>query len=238
MSLRTDIHSAIDVIAPPVIGMPERVVHHVQAEHVGRERRTSMGHVWRATLALVAAALVVTVTIVSVNAWKASHSGATPATHVTQVTVPQLEARKLNLAVIGADAPCPVTAHIGSVDVNVAGSAWSDDAGRYWDLAAVTPESGTGPVVVRGRDLRTGRDMYFVGSWAHGPAVGTDVWDGATVTFHSELLLDPNHPTHESAGPGMSKWTFTAGTPPGGPAWCLGLQLDGANFSQTVVLAR
>ncbi|HEY6875764.1 MAG TPA: hypothetical protein VI384_05340 [Candidatus Dormibacteraeota bacterium] len=243
MSLRVDIHEAIDDVAADEQAIASRVVAAMTFTPAPVKSAKSTPRRWSSSLrgigSLAAALLVVALigaVVVGGRAWRHSTS---PETRPQQTLVKQLEARQLNLAVIGAEAPCPVTSHLGSPDVTLAGSAWSDDAGRYWDMAAVTASSGTGPVLIRGVDLRTGNAMFFVGSWAYGPVVGTDVWDGAAVTYHSELLLDPSHPTRESVGQGLSRWTFTAGTSPnGGPTWCFGLQMDGAGFSQTVVLAR
>jgi hypothetical protein len=248
VSLRKDIHSAFDVITPPLGGMPERVVHSVLAEHDGRQRKEGMGYRVRVPLALVAVFMVVVIGVAAL-AWSSLHH-ASPVGPAGPTAVQQLEARPLKLTALAAGAACPLTALATQAwggqtgiygtppaGVGEAGFGWSGGWGRYWDLFAVTTADVTGPVLVRGRDLRTGREMVFIGGWSFGPVVGTDTWpDGTTVPQRPELVLDPGHPTHESAGPGLAQWPFVAGVAGGGTV-CLGVQLDAAGFTRTVVLA-
>ena len=196
-------------------------------------------------LALVAGVILVAVISVAVLAWDAEHR-ASPAGQAGQTSVQQLEARSLNLTVVNPGAPCPVTAGDTQVPrAALAGFTWSqasgfpgpDGSGKYWDMFAVTAAGQNGPVLLRGRDLSTGHDLIFVGKWSYGPVVGRDPTNAQGWVQHSELFLDPNQPTHESGGAGLGKWSFIAGVAGGGPTYCIGLQLDGAGFTRTVVLA-
>ena len=247
MSLRSDIHSAIEVITPPLGGMPERVVQTVLAEENRRRRKEGMVYRMHAPLTVAAALIVVAVIGAALFTWNAVHTVSTSG-HVGQTAVQQLEGRNLNLAVLAGE-PCPLTplkaqawggqsGIYGAPPAGVAkaGFSFSNGWGRYWDMFAVTTANLTGPVLLRGRDLQTGQDMIFVGKWAYGPVVGTDQWDGPNVSQHRDLVLDPSKPPHEDAGPGLAKWSFVAGVARGASG-CLGLQLDGADFTETVVLA-
>lgn len=239
MSLRRDIHSAFDVITPPLGGMPERTVQTVLAEYNGHRRKEVMRYRVRAPLTLVAALIVVAVCALAVVTWNATRS-VTPAGHVGQTSVQQLEARGLNLTTINTGTACPVTPPNDQAwGVAMAGFNFSDHNGQhFWDIEALTSSDLKGPVLVRGRDLRTGRDLFFVGQWSYGTVVGTEVADGANQVEHSELVLDPSRPPHQSAGQGLDRWPFVAGVAQGGPDWCLGLQLDASNgFTEMVVLA-
>lgn len=243
MSLRRDIHSAFEVITPPLGGMPERTVQTVLAEYNGQRRKKRMPYRVRAPLALVAALIAVAVCSLAVLTWNATRS-VTPAAHVGQPSVQQLESRSVNLAVLATGAACPATPPSNQAwAVSLAGSHFSDnDGNQYWDVEALTSRDLKGPVLLRGRDLRTGHDMFFRGQWSYGPVVGTvagaDLPNGAKVANHSELLLDPSQPPHQSTALGLYRWSFVAGVAQGGPRWCLGLQVDATGgFTETVVLA-
>jgi len=88
VSLRTQIHSAFDEVAPPTHGLPERVVQTVLKENAGRRRRERLMLRLRVPLSLVAVfvlvALVVGVLIGGrlMQDWNSFHNSA-PAGGVT-----------------------------------------------------------------------------------------------------------------------------------------------------------
>lgn len=101
MSLRSEIRAAIDEVAPPMGGLPERVVDTVLAEGPARRRRDRMLFRMRAPLSLIAAivaiALVAAVLVGGrlIQDWNAAHKPL-PAGQTNTPTLAQLEAVPLN----------------------------------------------------------------------------------------------------------------------------------------------
>ena len=89
MSLRRDMHSAFDEIAPSMAGLPERVVQTVLVESSGRQRRERLMFRLRGPMSLVAVfvviAMVVGVLIAGrvIQDWNAHHNAA-PAGGINQ----------------------------------------------------------------------------------------------------------------------------------------------------------
>ena len=204
---------------------------------------------FRIPYALAAAALIVAVIGAGVLTLNSLRSAA-PAAHVGSTSLQQFESRPLNLPVLKSGDPCPVTAAsqeiwggdsgiYGTPPVGVgwAGFGWPDTWGKYWDMFAITAPSVNGALLIRGRDLRTGQDLIFVGKWAAGTVVATDPqWDPPNMPLRPELFLDPRQPTHELTQAGLAKWSFVAGVGQGGSG-CIGLQVDGSGPTRTIVAA-
>lgn len=255
MTLRADITSAYDEITPAAPALRPQIRILVAAEaSVGtsRHRRTLWPAALRGTLALVAALLVVlTVATVLIGGrvmqdWKAFTRPAPAGTSERE----QLEARPILLPTLNPTDPCPETplngpygglfpsGLYGSGPVYLAGgSSVSDPWGTYWYLAAVSDPTITGLIVVRGRDLRTGQPVVFVGSWSSGPVLGTDAIDGKLAQQHVELLLDRRHPPHNTIQSGTVTWGFTAGLA-AGTSGCAGWQIDSTGHPTQVVVTR
>lgn len=250
MSLRRDIHSAFDVIAPPLGGMPERVVQTVLADKRRRRNSTMLLHL-RAPLPLVAAlvaiALVAAVLVGGriVQDWNLFRSG-NPAGHSQLTSLQQLEARPLSLAYVKSVADCtsgPIdhdTLALGSGPlfmVGYSGAGWTS-WGDYGKLVLYTDAQIAGPILVRARDVVTRAVVVFVGSYADGPVVGSDTLNGRLVAHHSELVLsaDTAQPATDIVLPSQHKfeWEFTFGFPKFSTlaaAW----QVDGEKFTETFV---
>lgn len=236
-SLRRDIHSAFDVITPPLGGMPERVVQTVLAEKKGRLRKERMVFRLRVSLALVAAVLIAAVGVTAVLTWNSLHSNVSPAGQVPQVTLQQLEARAVVLPKLAASDACPQNEGtnpygytLGNGPVYADGSnpittAW----GNYFDIPYFTKAGLTGLVLIRGRDLRAPNwHVVFVGTYAAGPIIGTDS-DPQAGAQHEEAVLDASHPPKTLNGQGI--WTVRQGLPTSASN-CFGFQIDGADFSE------
>jgi hypothetical protein len=111
VSLRTQIHSAFDDVAPPTAGLPERVVQTVLTENAGRKRRERLMLRMRVPLALVAMFMLVALAVGVLaggrlmQVWNASHNPA-PAGDSYQTQVAQLEAVPLRFPVFASQLDC------------------------------------------------------------------------------------------------------------------------------------
>lgn len=238
MSLRRDIHSAFETIAPPLGGMPERVVQTVLAQNKGRRRKETIVFGLRVPLAVAATFLLVALIAAALVTWNAVHNNAVPAGHGL-TGLQQLEARPLNLPTLNPNAVCPNNPGVNSVGYQYgSGPVYGDGGsetptqwGNYWDVSYFTAPSLTGLVLIRGRDLMSAdRKVVFVGAHAAGPAIGNDPAPGTGVQ-HTELVLDASHP--EGRVGGYGRWSVRQGMSLG---WigCFGLQIDGPTFSETM----
>jgi hypothetical protein len=242
VSLRTQIHTAFDEVAPSTHGMPERVVQTVLAENPSRKRRERLMLRLRVPLALVAVfmlvALVVGVLIGGrlMQDWNAFHNSA-PAGGGSSSALAALEARPLTLPTLKAGDSCPSSpgnaVGYGTGPVYFSGgpetvSPW----GYYFDVRWFTAPDLSGPVLVRGRDLMSNRMAVFVGANSAGAVVGTDTAAGAKVSQRAELVLDAGHPPSRGAN-GYGVFPVRQGVSKG---WlgCFGVQVDGPDFTETI----
>lgn len=162
-----------------------------------------------------------------------------------QVVLAQLEARPLTLAVVPPGGACPghhyaaIDFGSGSVPVNGVGPIYltgkglqaTTTWGEYFDPTYYGGPQLTGIVLLRIRDLITGRAGVFVGPYAAGDVVGADTISGQAVQQHAEAVLDASH---HPATSGRSKWGIWE-VRQGWPAnWsgCFGFQVDGTGFSE------
>ena len=240
-NLRRDIHSAFEVIEPPLGGMPERVVQTVLAEKNGRLRKEKMVYRLRISLALVAAVLVVAVGAAAVITWNSLHSSnVSPAGSAPPATLAQLEARPVDLPTIGPNAPCPQNVGTNSLGFDLgSGPVYADGSnpiatswGNYFDIPYFTRTGLTGLVLIRGRDIRaTTGSVVFVGKYAAGKVVGTDP-DPKGGTQYDEAVLDVSHPPSLVVH-GTHAWTVRQGLPMSASG-CFGFQFDGSDFTERI----
>lgn len=245
MSLRTDIHTAFDEIAPSTYGMPERVVRAVVAEMPARRRKERWFVRLRTPLSIVAVLLLLSIAVGVlvggrvVRDWNAFTRPAPAAPSELE----QLETRPLLLPAVKAGDPCPQSplnqyglygsGPAGGADGSAVQTAW----GTYWYPAVVTDAKLTSLVLVRARDLHTDQAVIFVGSWATGPLVGTDTFDGVPVQQRGELVLDTRHPRVDTRGTGSYTWGITAGLAKGASG-CTGWQIDTTGYPTEVFVPR
>lgn len=245
MSLRTDIHTAFDEVAPSTFGMPERVVRTVVVELPEGRRKERWFVRLRTPLSLVAVLLLLSIAVGVlvggrvVRDWNAFTRPAPAAP--SELT--QLETRPLLLPAVKAGDRCPESplnqyGLYGSWPVlGAEGSAVSNAWGTYWYPAVVTDSKLTRLVLVRARDLHTGQPVIFVGNWATGPLVGTDTFDGVLVQQRGELVLDTRHPRVDTLGPGSYTWGITAGLAKGASG-CTGWQIDTTGYPTEMFVPR
>ena len=246
MSLRREVHSAFDVIAPPLEGMPERMVQTVLADHKARGRKRKMLVRMRAPLSLVAVFLFIALVaavfvggrlVQDFKSFNRSTPAATPASTPT-ATLAELEARPLALPTLKAGDQCPV--HTGTNSLGYAfgdGPVYANGAsprptawGDYFYIAYYTEPNVRGLVLIRGRDLRSDTiRVAFVGNYVSGPATGIDPVEG---TQYQEAVLDASHPPARLSN-GFGFWTVNQGLPKAAST-CDGFQIDGTGFTEFI----
>lgn len=247
MSLRRDIHSAFETIAPPLGGMPERVVQTVLADK-RRRRNEKMLVRLRAPLSLVAALVVIAVVAAVLvggrlaQDWNLFHNSSPAGSGGTHVSLAALESRPLQLPQVAADAQCPA-GPVSSTGVFGNGPFYGDPGlasgprqtawGIYWNLIGETDRNISGLLLIRAVDVKTQQKYVFVGQYAAGAVAGTDQLSGATVTQRAELVLDAAHQPNRQRG-GLTEWPFVIGVP-NGNSGCYGYQIDGDSFTETFV---
>jgi len=255
VSLRTDIHRAYDRVTPSTFGLPERVVQTALRESPSRSRADQFVFGLRAPLSLVAMFVLIAMVVGVFLAGRIVHDWSgfknrVPAADTYHSELAQLEGRALLLPVLNAGDQCPETplnalpgglfpsGMYGHGPVFVAGgSSMSDAWGTYWYLAAVTTEPVTRLVVIRARDLQTRQSVIFVGNWAAGSVVGSDVVNGMVAQQHVELVLDRRHPPLNTIQAGTVTWGFTAGLAKGASG-CIGWQIDTTGSPTEVLVTR
>lgn len=242
MSLRRDIHQAFDGIAPSTFGMPERMVQAVLNENAHRRRKGRFMLRLRAPMSLVAVFMVVALIAAALiggrllRDWNSFIHGAPAGRSV----IAALEARPVTLPVLSADATCPSTStpvgvpfQFGSGPVYAnGGEQFTSDWGYYYDVLWYTPNAMTGPVLVRGRDIRSDRIVVFVDRFSAGPIVGTDVVSLRPSKQHSEVVLDAANP--QGIYGLFGEFHVRQGIAKGFTG-CVGFQVDGATFSEQFI---
>lgn len=251
-NLRRDIHSALQVIEPPLGGMPERVVQTLLAGQ-RRRRKEFMAYRLRISLALVAALLLVAVIAAAVMTWNTlrnvSPAGGFHLTAQQQTELNVLEARPFVLPTIQQGAACPYTdvydtwirgstlAGNGPVYLWNGSTVGRSDQGDWFDPTLVYEAPRPGLVLVRGRDLVTNKQLVFAqfslgpsAAIATGPQSGTGQLNGKTIQLHREALLPDPWQTQQNNNADL---TLMFAVPR--PTLCWGLQWDGPGFTETFV---
>jgi hypothetical protein len=261
VTLRSQIHSAIDEVAPPAPELPREVVAFVLSdgrrqprESVGDRRSWSWG--MRQVGAMVAAILVIVLMVSLVVGGRLWRDWSTQQQSVAiQAKVAQLRDRPLNLPHVAPGATCPGSPFnldqgihpagygTGPVYAQGSGARYVTDKGTYFDSGFWLGTPVSGPVLIRARDLATNQSVIFGTSpyagWdpatPSGRAVRTDTVIGQPVHFHEELVLDTTRLTAQHGG-----WETLQGLPKGS-AGCLGFQADGwlpdgSPFTEIIVI--
>jgi len=254
MTLRTDIQSAFDQVAPPAPLLRARILSTVAAEipdrriHGDRRRRGWQTGI-RAAGSLVAAVLVVLMLVTVLvggrvwRDWSVFTTRPAPSPSIDQVLLAQLEARPLHIPTVPAGADCPAGPYgsymgFGDGPVSVVyGLAAHTSWGLYTYAGAATDWKMTGLVLGRARDLTSGQPLVFVGKYAAGPVVGTDMIDGKKVEQHFEVVLDAKHAPQTTQDAGKHRlWGIPVGFNTTQLSSCAGYQFDGPGFSETFVI--
>lgn len=231
MSLRHDIHDAFDEIAPSPIVVTDRVVMAVV------QARPAARTLWslrvRAPMSLIAVLLAIALVVIAlvggrvVSDW---HAFNTPHQVTPMTPLQKLEARPFRLRAVRSNADCPDGPYDKNGDAGVGPMHSSGSSvemttpwGSYFHDELWADGPVTGPILVRGEDLLTSKPIIFVGEYAAGRAIGTDVLGGVTVDQRPELVVET------PAAPWA--WQFIAGMVRSTD--CEAWQIDGPGFSET-----
>jgi hypothetical protein len=253
VSMRTQIHSAFDELAPATLGLPERVVQTVLTENHSRRRRERLMLRLRVPLSLVAVFVLIAVVVGVLIGGRLSaanpfHDSA-PAGDSYQSQVAQLEAVPLRIPVVQSPLDCRTGPYnsagsFGSGPVYGEGGAFPSSDGalyyhsglyyNYYNNDAYAETKVAGPILVRALDLYTRQPVIFVGQYAAGPAALSDTIDGRTYDQRPELLLNTSN-SDKRARSHEFVWPFVAGVP---TTWSgsTGWQIDGIGFSEVFVV--
>ncbi len=253
MSLRAQIHAALDDVTPPAPDLQRKVVAYVISDDRDRvvllHRR---GERWpmrlRTPLALIAAVLIIVLMAGVVIGgrlladWTGLHRPA-PGGDSYQSQLAELRVQPLNLPLLQADSPCdrgpftPDNSALGSGRMHwYRGSApISTSWGQYYVGSLYTDDRISGPILDRARDLYNSGSVAFVGQFAAGTVVGTDVLRGTRLDQHTDLVLNEantssivdNPPATPHAFVWQFRWGFSKVS-----SGRLGWQIDGKGFSE------
>lgn len=249
MSLRRDVHFAFDGIAPPLGGMPERVVQTVLADHIARRRKERMLIRLRTPLSLVAVLLLIALVAAGfvggrvLQQWSSFHNSS-PAGVAPMSPLAQLEARPLHLPKLKSVLDCKVgplnsEGDFGAGPVFAVGgpnatTRWASYF--YADFYANSPIEG--PILIRIKDLFKPAPTGFVGTFAAGKVLGNDTLNGQPIQLRSEAVLYAGKPSTEVPGgwiaptnPHPYVWYVMSGARNDFSA-STGWQIDGLNFSE------
>ena len=254
MSLRTEIRAAIDEVAPPSPALPSDVMAYLfalKARPSASGRSGSSPKHFRGMLSMAAAILIVTLMFGLVVGGRLLRD-LQPTTNSNQAALEaqlkDLESRPLILpARLAVGEPCPegpvTTGMIGAGPVYIEGGVGPTTRwGMYWNGSARVDSGLQGLVLIRGRDLRTGRTVVFVGQYAAGRVAGSDDVHGKVLEQRTEHVFDMGNPPPGSSGTvqngaagwDQTHWGFVFGLP-AGSSNCTGWQVDGLGFTETFV---
>jgi hypothetical protein len=261
VNLRSQIHSAIDDVAPPAPALPHDAVDFALSNGRLRNRervrvQTGWGFGMRRAGSLLAGAMVIVMVVTLVAGgrlwrdWNTQQQNAARQAHVAE-----LRARPLYLPLIEPGAPCPQSPLVyddrGYFEGYGTGPVYAKSAlryglnsGTYFSTSYRSDQSVSGLVLIRGRDLKTNQPVVFA-KWPYqqvskgtpsGNVIGTELVLGVRVELHPELLLDPSL----RLPPPNDAWVGLEGFP-NGSSGCIGIQADGFNadgsaFSEIIVV--
>jgi hypothetical protein len=257
MSLRSQVHHAIDDVAPPAPMLERRVKAFVLSDDADRKHLIARPQPrWVAPLGLIAAALVLALVaglFIGGRYWRTQN--AAPAT-VNQGELKSLESKPLNYPALAAGAACPTTPLTLNQQFGlVYGKGpiflydWNstvDASGRwgYWQgLNFFSAETIKGLVLVRARDLKGDAQVAFAQyplaptkMHAAGPVLGTTTVVGHQVQLRSEAVIqDPALYRPQGLTGGKPELIVLFGMQVGSSG-CIGFQIDGPGFTENFVI--
>jgi hypothetical protein len=256
MSLRTQIHHAIDDVAPPAPTLERRVTAFVLSDDRDRKHLIPRPQPrWVAPLGLIAAALVIALVaglFIGGRFWRTQN--AAPAT-ISQKELKSLEGRPVLYPSIGAGAQCPTTpptlnqgigmvvgagpVYLVNVDVYEQGD-WG-----YWVNLGFSyyPVKSPGSVLIRARDLKADAQVAFAtyplaptAINGAGPVLGTADVVSRRVQLRAEAVFpDPWHAKAIDKKGDIPNLYVLFGMQRGSSG-CIGLQVDGPDFTENFVI--
>src|SRR5690348_1477993 len=182
MSLRTQIHHAIDDVAPPAPTLERQVVRYVFADDDARKRLVSRQRArwtrrFRGTLTLLAAAIALTLVaglFIGGRLWRTENQ---PPPTIGQAELKSLESRPLSYPTLAPGAPCPTTPKtLGPAGLVIADPGdpvgiydteiyQSTDWGQWIEIAVgyspTYAAAHPGLLLMRARDLHNSGEVVF-----------------------------------------------------------------------------
>jgi hypothetical protein len=247
MSLRLQIHDAIDQVSPPPVALERRVVAFVFAPNNQRRslptapRSEYRKDRFRSLYALAAAVLILTLAGGLLFGGRLLRQLSNPPASVNQAMLGQLEARPWRLPEVAPGAACPASTsrYVDDAPGMVAGrgplyfagghgegtTSWGD--WLRFHMYYSFPGEPAGPVLIRARDLKVpGALVVFAANQLTpsdllpaGRAVGFDTLQDRTLQMRTEAVVESP----------FKYWGFMqllAGLQKGGSG-CIGFQIDG-----------
>jgi hypothetical protein len=255
MSLRNQIHKAVDDVAPPVPALEHRVKAFVLSDgQDGRRARVNAQPRWVAPVGLIAAALVLAVVaglFIGGRFWRTQNA---PPSTVSATELKTLESRSLHYPVVTPGAPCPSTPltlnqNLGMV--HGAGPVYvidseiyqSSDWGNWVELRFAYDGQKPGLVLVRAQDLQSEAEFVFVqyplaptGVTAVGPVVGDVHLLGHDLRLRSEAVFRDRNMPPNLGKPGQPPALLVLVGLQKGSSGCIGFQVDGPGFTENFVI--
>ena len=264
MSLRTQIHHAIDDVAPPALTLERDITNFVLADDDARQpprsrRRSPWTTRFRGSLTLVAAGLVLALVgglFVAGRLWRTENQ---PPPAISQAELKSLESRPLNYPTVAPGAPCPTTPKtlgpiglviadpgdpVGIYDTEIFQSTswgeWIEIAVAYSvSYAAAHP----GLVLMRARDLQGNAEVVFAtyplaptGISAVGPIVGEEHALDHTLKLRTEAAFrDWKHTQPIDKQGHLPELLVLVGLQ-SGSSGCVGFQLDRPGGTEHLVV--
>ncbi len=266
MSLRADMHAAIDEIAPSSPMLANRAEAYVLADDRGQRRlhRANWTTPLGGMVVLLAAALVVVLfagLVFGGRVWRDWNSSVYRPTPINHALLKRLEARPLNLPTVGPGADCPFgplvqTPHrsglgplaygdgLGPLYSEGSGQRYVTSWGTYILTEYVVAPDYSGLILIRARDLQTNQVVAF----AHYPlfkdfypAIPIGAMDGTDRLFDSTVQRYTElaiQPQDMYTDP-AGRWPTALQLQgfPTGSSGCIGFQVDGADFTEQFVVS-
>lgn len=257
MSLRSQIHHAIDDVAPPAPALERRVMAFVLSDEPERKHLVPTRQPrWIAPLGLVAVALVMALVaglFIGGRFWRTQNA---PPSTVGANELKNLESRPLNYPVVAPGEACPVTTPTlnQSIGMVVGGgpvflvNKVVDDSGEWGDWVALGfayyPVKTQGSVLIRAKDLKADAEVAFANYplaptaiSAAGPVLGTAKVVDHNVQLRNEATFpDPWHAKPMDKKGDLPQLLVLFGLQHGSSG-CVGFQVDGPGFSENFVLS-
>jgi hypothetical protein len=253
MSLRSQIHQAVDEVAPPAPVLERRVKAFVLSDEPDRKHLIPRPQPrWVAPLGLIAAVLVLALVaglFIGGRFWRTEN--AAPA-NIKQNELNGLESKPLNYPAVAPGAACPTTAPtlnqdfgvmIGPGPIYIADSeVYEQGDWGYWvELAFASADTSKDLVLIRARDLKSGAEVAFAGYplaptgiTTAGPILGTARVVNHQVKLRTEAVF--HNPAHRPVpGGGYTELLVLFGMQTGSSG-CIGFQIDGPNFTENFVI--
>jgi hypothetical protein len=265
VTLRADIHSAMDQAVSPAPWLAGDIgdsIRDTNASRNGRGRsrgnRLQGFRGFGAMAAVMIAILLVAGTLVGgqlLRDWRSFGTRISPAQGVDPGQLSALRSRPVQLPSMPSGLRCasPSISTIGYLGVtrDVLGSgpvylvnSFSSETtswGTYWDMTLVTSLNLKGPILIRGENLSNHTPIAFIGQYATGQVLGSEVLDGTSMDRHAEVVLDASHPPSARSDDGsFAAWVLRDAERTDTANYCIGwqldgTQLDGTTFTETII---